>query len=196
MNFQQAKKHILNLLDQQLPSHLTYHSLAHTLDVYSAAESLAVQEGVGDYDKKLLLTAACYHDAGYLIQATGHEEESCRLARKDLVNFGYLPDEIDTVCNLIIATGIPQLPTNRLEEILADADLDYLGRDDFFILSDKLYEEFVFTSAITNEVEWHEAQIAFFESHHFFTKTAVNLRDGKKQSNLKQIMNRLQTISQ
>ena len=33
------------------------------------------------------------------------------------------------------ATKIPQTPLTKLEEIICDADLDYLGREDFFEIS-------------------------------------------------------------
>ena len=34
-----------------------------------------------------------------------------------------------------MATKIPQKPQNHYEEVLSDADLDYLGRDDFLRLA-------------------------------------------------------------
>ena len=43
----------------------------------------------------------------------------------------------DLFSQLILATKVPQKPKNKLEKIICDADLDYLGREDFDNISDK-----------------------------------------------------------
>jgi len=78
---------ILNKLKTELSENLFYHSIHHTLDVYHCAESIAKEEGVTGSDLKLLLVAAIYHDAGYLIQNHNHEEISCTIARQYLPEF-------------------------------------------------------------------------------------------------------------
>lgn len=60
---------------------LTYHSLDHVNDVYKAAETLVVLEGVSGEDLTLLLTAVLFHDSGFLIQQKEHEEVGCGIAR-------------------------------------------------------------------------------------------------------------------
>ena len=64
-----------------------------------------------------------------------------RHGEKLLPEFGYSETEIDTICGMILATKFPQQPHNRLEEIMCDADLDYLGRPDFFSIGNTLFEE-------------------------------------------------------
>ena len=56
MQFQKAKAYINGRLRKELPKHLSYHSVAHVKDVYSAAERLAKAEGVRGEDLTLLLT--------------------------------------------------------------------------------------------------------------------------------------------
>lgn len=184
MQFKPAGKFILNKLSKELPRHLSYHSVDHIKDVYDAAELIGKQENISDYDMKLLLTAAWYHDSGFLKGAKDHEEESCRIAKENLPNYRYTTEEIDKICGLIMATKIPQSPKNRLEEILADADLDYLGRDDFFNIGHKLYNELSIFGFINTEDEWNRLQVRFLESHHYFTQTAVKLRKDKKEAHL------------
>lgn len=55
-------------------------------------------------------------------------------ARQYLPHFGYTGDEIEQVCDIIMATQMPQNPHNHLGQIICDADLDYLGRNDFLSL--------------------------------------------------------------
>lgn len=187
MQFKKAVSFILKKLENELPLHLSYHNADHVRDVYLAAEHISKQEGIADHEIKLLLTAAGFHDSGFLKGADNHEEESCRIATRTLPGFGYSQDDIEKICAMIIATKIPQDPKNHLEEILADADLDYLGRDDFFIISERLFQEFLATGIVHNEEEWYRLQTKFFENHHYFTQTVIDSRAAKKQQHLNQI---------
>lgn len=191
MQFKQAGKYIISKLNKELPRHLSYHSVDHIQDVYTAAENIGKLERINAYDMKLLLTAAWYHDSGFLKGAKGHEEESCRIAQLALPNFGYKEGDIEKICGMIMATKIPQLPKTHLEEILADADLDYLGRDDFFSIGDKLFTELSMFGFINSETEWNQLQVRFLDNHHYFTQSALHLRQAKKEAHLLQVKAKL-----
>ncbi|MCD6011361.1 MAG: hypothetical protein K0Q79_1223 [Flavipsychrobacter sp.] len=184
MQFERVKKFILDKLKKELTKNLTYHSLGHIKDVYKAAESLCELEDVDDNDKRLLLTAVLFHDSGFLISQKEHERLSCEIAQKYLPDFGYTEEEIDRIRGMIMATQIPQTPHNKLEKIICDADLDYLGRDDFFTIGDKLFDELVMYGIIDNENEWNKLQVRFLEKHRYFTSSAKRLRKAKKLENL------------
>lgn len=184
MRFKEAVNDILDQLTRQLPERLTYHSIYHIKDVYQTAKAIAEQEKLPENETRLLLTAASYHDAGFLKHSQGHEEESCRMARTALPIYGYSNDAIEQICGMIMATRIPQTPYNLLEEILADADLDYLGRDDFFSIGDQLFTELKTAGTINTEQEWNQMQIKFMEAHRYFTATSQRLRNAKKEANL------------
>jgi uncharacterized protein len=189
MQIQQAREFILDKLNKELPEHFYYHNATHAIDVYTAARLIAESEGIGVHETHLLLTAALYHDSGFLIGGqTDHELRSCEIVRLNLPGFGYSPEDIEQICDIIMATKIPQDPHNHLGEIICDADLDYLGRNDFFVLSKKLFSELVITDGLKTEQEWNERQIAFLENHHYFTKTAIELRGTAKQQHLKEII--------
>ena len=184
MQFKQVKGFILDKLKKELPENLTYHTLAHVLDVYNAAENIGTLERITKYEMKLLLTATLFHDAGFIDGPKCHEEGSCKMASEYLPGFGYTADEIEKVNGIIMATKIPQAPKNHLEEIICDADLDYLGRDDFFGISDTLYTEFTDAGIVNNENDWNKLQVKFFEGHSYFTKASLKLRQQKKDENL------------
>jgi len=191
MELDRACAYILNKLANELPDHLCYHNVEHTKDVYTVATQLANKENISDHEKKLLLTAACFHDTGFLERSVGHETVSCRLASQILPDFGYKPDEIERICSMIMATKIPQQPKNHTEEILSDADLDYLGRDDFQFISNKLFSELSLLGIVSSYEEWNQIQVRFMENHRYFTKTSRALRGAKKDENLKQIQTKL-----
>jgi uncharacterized protein len=187
MQFEQAGDFIISKLRKEIPANLIYHNIEHTCDVYLATEIIAKQENISDNDLALLLTAALYHDSGFLVKAEGHEEESCRIAKEHLPLFGYTTTEIEAICGMIMATRLPQLPLTSLEKILADADLDYLGRDDFFKVGHRLFSEMELAGALEDEVEWNKLQVEFMEKHSYFTQSAINLRQAKKEANIEQI---------
>ena len=85
---------------------------------------------------------------------------------------------------MIRATKIPQQPQNKLEEIIADADLDYLGRDDFFTIGDQLFNELKVRNVVNQESDWDQIQIKFLENHRYFTHTAQTSRGEQKEKHL------------
>jgi uncharacterized protein len=178
---------IISKLERELPASLFYHQVNHTLDVFKMAIYYAEKENVTDNDLKLLLIAALYHDSGYLFERQSHEERSCDLVHAVLPGFGYSAHDIQTICNIIMTTKIPQSAQSLLEKILCDADLDYLGRDDFFATGNLLYCEMHTAGLVSTHAEWDARQIEFLRSHQYFTPTAKALREGKKQENLNEL---------
>ena len=195
MDYNAVKKVIIKKLKEELSHDLTYHSVDHVKDVMAATERIASAEGITDPERTLLKTAALFHDAGFLYGAKDHEEKSCEIAQSYLPDYGYEQEDIDRIKGMIMATKIPQSPTNHLEEIIADADLDYLGRDDFFIIGDKLYAELIKSGVVTSDREWNELQEKFLESHQYFTQTAIDTRKEKKQQHLNMIKSKLASNS-
>ncbi len=191
INYFKAERKITKLLTEKLDNNLYYHCVAHTQDVVNAAESIALQEGVTDEGLYLLKTASSYHDAGFIEEYDNNEPVGARMAEEILPQFGYTDEHIAIVKELIFVTKIPHNPKNKLEEIMCDADLDYLGRDDFHEISDRLMRELVEHGKIKDRKQWDEIQVSFFKSHKYFTDTSKRLREKKKAENLKEIKARL-----
>jgi uncharacterized protein len=182
--FASIRKPILLRLENELDPKLGYHNISHTLDVLKQAEIIAEKENVKDEHELLLLkTAAVFHDSGFLYVYKNHEEKGCEIASEALKNI-LSEDDIKKVCGMIMATKIPQNPHNLLEQIICDADLDYLGRNDFEPISKHLYKEFITFKIIPEDCIWDHIQINFFESHHYFTDTSVRKRNDKKNEHL------------
>ena len=71
--------------------------------------------------------------------------------RNEVFNkIGMSQEDQDIIYNLILSTKVPQQPKTHLEEILCDADLDYLGRNDFEDISSNLLKELEINQKITN----------------------------------------------
>jgi uncharacterized protein len=188
-NFERARAYALARLANDLPPGLCYHSLEHTRDdVVPAAERLADIEGVKGEALLLLRTAAYFHDLGFVEQRVDHEDAGVRIAREALPQFGYSAEQIEQIGGMIMATKLPQTVHNLLEAILADADLDNLGRDDFFERSRVLHDEFAAFEASTDPKAWNARQVKFLQEHRFFTRAARELREAKKQQNLQVLL--------
>ncbi len=187
MDYEAVKNTVLAKLSEELHKDLTYHCVDHTLDVIESAERLARLEGVNGHDLALIKTAALLHDLGFLESYKGHEGISIRMAAEILPQYGYSQEDIQKIQGMIKSTEIPQSPTNKLEEIIADADLDYLGREDLFLIGQRLQYEWKMHGIISTLKEWHEKQLAFLKAHSYYTESAKKLRARKKQENIEEL---------
>ncbi len=180
--------HAVSHLLPGLPKELSYHNIEHIMDVLEQSQRIARQEGVNNQDEILLLkTAALYHDSGFLHTYTGHEEAGCEIAKKELPAFGMNGKQLEAICGMIMATKIPQSPKNKMEEIICDADLDYLGRPDFFRIANTLFIEMKHRGIVSNERDWNLIQVKFLKAHHYFTFTSKTSREQQKQEHLAMI---------
>ncbi len=184
MNFEGAAQFILQKLERELPDNLTYHNLAHTKEVYEAATRIGKEENISDEELKLLQIAALYHDAGWTFSDTEHEMMSCEIVMKYLPDFGFTKEEIEVICKLIMATRLPWSPEGRLQEIIVDADLDYLGTDRFFPRAEDLKQELISLGRLPQGTDWNKLQVKFLETHNYYTVASKKSRGHKKTENL------------
>ncbi len=187
MNYLAVRDRIINKLKNELPVHLYYHNVQHTLDVIDQSIRIAMELNVSDSDLTILKTAALYHDTGFLSSHLNHEEISCKIAKEDLIHYGYSQVDIERICACIMATKIPQTPNDLLAEILCDADLYYLGTDQYSVISNHLLKEYMYIGVLKNEVSWSDVQIQFLNTHRFFTTIVQTECNKGKQKNLQNV---------
>ena len=187
MNYEEAKNYIINRIEHELPSNLHYHGIEHTYDVLNSVEMYGVAENITDEELVLLQTAAVYHDCGFIYQYSGHELIGSKIAEEVLPGYGYNAEQVKKVSNMVYSTNISVEPENLLEQIICDADLDYLGREDFHIKGQKLKIEFYERNIISNEKEWEFLQLKFMKAHKFYTTTALRLRTALKIKHINEL---------
>jgi uncharacterized protein len=191
-DYDAARQYVFERLERESDSRLSYHTLAHTRDdVLPAAERLATSEGIGVDDLLLLRTAVLYHDIGYTVGRVEHELIAVRIAALTLPTFGYQPAHISTIDALIMATRLPQAPQNLLEQIIGDADLDLLGREDFLDRNAELRQELQAFGDTTSDRDWFSEQLTFLTQHRYWTATATRLRNEQKARNITALTRRL-----
>ncbi len=190
MEFYRAKQYIIYRIHTELDPRIVYHDLEHTLNVYRAAKELCKLENVDEHDTLLLLTAALYHDSGMLVDYENHEEESVKICESILPKFDYSEKDIATIARIIRKTKRMEKADCILENIICDADLDYLGRDYFFIRSTKLHYEWKLLGLHNyNLVDWLKIQVDFLESHRYYTKSARKIGEKTKKRTAREIRN-------
>jgi class 3 adenylate cyclase len=187
VKFEDLNDYVLDRLERELPKHLYYHNYKHTIDVTIGVEIIGYGEQVGEEDMLLLKTAALFHDFGQVEGAVGHEERSCIIAQEILPEFGFDQEQIEIIKGIIMATKLPPQPTTILQKIIADADLDYLGRRDMVPVSDTLYQELKVQGLIGSFNDWNKLQVKFLSVHNFFTETARKMRKVNKEKQIERI---------
>jgi hypothetical protein len=181
--FEKIQTNVLAKL-KNLSPYLTYHCINHTIDVVKQAVRIAKKEGItNERDLYLLKVAALYHDSGFLDTYKEHEKKSCEIFIKDATDSHFTEGEKAIIKGLIMSTKIPQQPKTHMEEIICDADLDYLGRSDFFEIGDALRREFTHYKVVSDDKDWEKLQLNFLQNHRYHTKASQKQREPVKQKN-------------
>ena len=186
---------VLQRLKDGLHKHYYYHDVRHTLDVIEQSQTIGKLEGVSQRELEILKIAALFHDTGFLKVRTGHEQASVDFFQ----NIGGLNtltyEECDAITGCIIATHMPQKPKNQLEQILCDADVDYLGREDFSLIAENLFLEMSACGEMSDRITWDNLQIKFLEGHRYHTASNQKRRNDKKEDNLNEVRRRVEKKS-
>lgn len=192
IDFLCMQKDIFNKLKSLLPDELLYHDLAHTSNVEKAAIRYAQLEGINDRDLMLLRTAVYFHDAGFIVSYHANENIGIQMAKNSLPKYGYSEADIQIICNIIEATKTFVKPQTILEEIMCDADHDYLGRADYTYVSGKLRQELENFGEKMTEKEWIEFQLHYLmHVHEYYTETAKNIRQSGKNLRISELQSQL-----
>lgn len=185
------KEQVLELLRTKLPESLYYHGADHTLKVMEVAEEYIEHHKLGVHEAQILRLAVLLHDVGYTKSSLNHEEEGAKIAKEMMTEQGYSFLHTKVVADLIRATKMPHRPTNQLERIICDVDLDYLGRENYKDISELLFKELYENSMIDSREEWIKMQVDFLENHKFHTLYARNERQPVKEKWLAELRSSL-----
>lgn len=173
--------------------HHYYHHYEHALNVMERAQYIWKKEWVSDEEIELLTIAALFHDTWFVIEYDENEIFGAKIAKNYLTTVLYPEDKIKIVEELILVTNPSQTPKNKLEEILKDADMDNLWRDDFFDINEKLKKERETIKRIKiKDPDWHHASLDLVQGHRFYTPTQIQERNDKLQKNLEKLKEKME----
>src|SRR5690606_11904232 len=186
---QEARDFTTTYLDKKVNKLFVYHTLDHTIEVLKAAEAIASQYNLSDEDQFALMLAVWFHDTGYSEGVPmGHEEKSQSIAEEFLTQHKVSDEIIRKVKNCIMATKMPQTPTNEIERIICDADLHHLGGPHFEKKDELLRKEINnLQDEKIKRKEWKRNNIEFLRRHRFFTSYGQKTLEPVKQKHLKNL---------
>ena len=189
-------QYITELFRDELPDGIKYHDADHTLHptrgVAAVANRIALSENISEHDRELLIAAAYFHDTGYIREYDKNEPIAARMAGRILKLIGYKPDEIEKIQKMILSTDLAREPQTHVEKILCDADLDHLGRKDFFKMDGKLREgRRIRGLDVSDDVEWYKGTLGVIKNHQYYTQSQKQLREKEKQKNIKKLLKKL-----
>ena len=164
---------ILNSLDETMH----FHRASYARKVYDHTYLLCRAEEIEQEERLLTRTAALMLFTGLTQSYANHENRSAVIAREILPDYAYGETQIDQICNLILATKMPHQPGNRLEKILIDARMEYLGRPDYHERIKDLLLEMQEHGAKLNAQQFKKTQLELLYSFDYFTTAARRLRE-------------------
>ncbi len=188
-------QYVLSELKHKLPSRYTYHDVRHTMDVIETASHYAEVYQLDQKERGLLTIAAVCHDYGYLVSPENHEMTSADMASMIMAAYQYQDRDIRKVREMIMATSLNVQPSNLLQAIMSDSDLDYLGRKDYFEVSNRLRKEMANMGSSMDDAEWLDLQIRFFENHSYHTIYAQKNRQPLKEKHLEALKVRKEQLT-
>ncbi|RYY37529.1 MAG: phosphohydrolase [Sphingobacteriaceae bacterium] len=193
---EEVKEHVIAYFNKHSIPALTYHNLTHTKNVVAATVQIANHYQLNDEDFFIVVSAAWFHDMGYMIDATKHEQSGADVAADYLKHKQVNNETIERVKAVIMATRMPQQPIGLLEEIMCDADLFHLGGEDYRKKSRLLREELLLLcNKDINKSDWRKKTIELMESHRYFTDYCRLLLDDQKAKNLQELKQKEATNS-
>ncbi len=147
-----------------------YHTVEHTRRVVKNAQIIGANENLNEDEMNILLTSAWFHDTGYVKKYQGHEKESMAIASNFLKLKDVDEDIRELVSECILATTLPQQPTNKIANVLCDADMMHLGAENYFELAEKLRQELKnFGRKKTKKSKFEKESVLIFKNHTYYT---------------------------
>lgn len=193
MNYAKVLDHVQHHVKQAFKNahaaELIYHNLVHTEEVVDHAREISRHYALSDEDYFIVVTAAWFHDTGYLSgDAEGHEVRGAAEARSYLSGREVPENIIASVEGCIRATTIPQKPSSLVEKIVCDADLYHLGTEDFSEKNKLMRKE---KEARLNQKisksDWRKHTIGFLEGHQYQTDYGKELLGPVLAANIKKL---------
>jgi predicted metal-dependent HD superfamily phosphohydrolase len=188
--FDKVRQHVVHFFKSKGEQKFAYHNLSHTESVVANVTRLARYYKLDPRDTFIVTTAAWFHDTGYFNgDPLDHEKRSTVLAGQLLKSLQVEEDIVSAVQNCILATQMPQSPSNLIERIVCDADLYHFGTDQFPERNRLMRKETEWRlGKKISKADWRKSTIMFMQGHQFQTDYGRNLLQQKKNQNLRDLI--------
>jgi len=191
-----AEDYVRHIFEEKIPSNrYMYHNWVHTCQVRDEAIVLARLVGTKPEELELLNLASLFHDVGFSVSYSGHEDHGIRIAKEFLTGIGYPEDKIAIIEGLINATRVDVKPTTQLEALLKDADTSSVGKPHFQIYTNSLRKELnALQNALLTKRDWAVANLRFLDEHEYYSAIGKERYGVTKEENKKLLQEELVAI--
>lgn len=190
---QEAEVFVTKLFQERLDTKFLFHNLDHTKSVVLGIETLCKAEKLDEETTTVLLLSGWFHDVGYIECSENHEMQSVVIALEFLKAKNIAVGIQEKVAKLIMATKFDYTPSNKLENIIKDADNVHLANKNYPNTLEQLRNEWEqsINTKYCNE-DWNHLNVEFLKKHQYYTKFAKDNWQNLKELNLNIIEQKLQ----
>lgn len=193
--YKEIENYVRDLFHNQVNPRLIYHTLDHTIHVVERTKEIAAHYRLDEKDMFIVYTAAWFHDTGYLINMSNHEESSVQMMYDFMQHHTNDTELLKQIENCILATRNPKNPQTLLEQILCDADTYHLGTKNFKQSNKQVRQELELTEGYIDRYEWTSRALNFLKTHEYYTAYCKQLLEKRKQKNIAMLEEKLKTMS-
>ena len=190
----EVEAYVTELLTTDWPEGLVYHNIDHTRRVVKQAEIIGSHENLNDEEMDIVKIAAWFHDVGYLKKYKDHEEVSIQIATEFLSGKGVGREYVDQITECIRATVVPQSPTDKISEVLCDADMMHVGMKKYPDIIKKLRTEWknMGVKSLSNK-KFKKSSIKALLDHKFHTAYCQVELSKMKDQNIRNLASELES---
>lgn len=175
IKLQDIEEMITKMFDDEAPPNLYFHNSSMLRNICNNVELLSTAENLSEEEFINLKLASVFLLTGYISDYEKPMEASLRLVEEILPAYGFNQDNTANTSKLI-KNSYTDKYDSLSDRILHDARYDYLGRVDYFKLTEKLLRERTEYGKHTDSITWIGIQKKSLTDHEFLTKTARLLR--------------------
>ena len=187
---QQIKEFVENYYADNLNPNRLYHNLQHTQEVVGWLLQIAGHYKLDSKSLFIMQAAAWFNDIGYLDDPNNPEKRASRIAEKFLSEIQIDADIIKSIKSGILSTRLPQQPKTFMEQVMCDANMFYLGLQDFELRSKLMRKEHILiTGKKISKEEWKQRNIEILQNHRFKTDYAKQSLTSQQKKNFEQLLN-------
>ncbi|MFC0264375.1 Pycsar system effector family protein [Fontibacter flavus] len=190
-----TQKWVSDYFSNQKTGKFTYHNIEHTEEVVKACIFLGKESQISEKDLESLQISAYFHDTGCWENdedLDDHEMKSANIAAIFLIEVNEL-EKIEIVKGLIMATKMPQNPSNLLQKLICDADLHHFANSDFLKSSLNLKKELESLGKFEGStLQWLQDTLRMMKQHQYFSPAAQKAFGEGKNLNIKVLEENIQ----
>jgi len=163
----------------------SFHNYSRTVSIVRNCDALGVSMNLGGQELKLAHLAAWFTELGFSEDHRNYQARSVKLAR-EYFRTKKLDDGIfEKLEECILSTRVPQQPVSVISQLICDAAMYHLAEKDSLQLADALRAELAAVAQVEySDEEWISEYIKMINNHFYFTRTARELFQKRKEKTL------------